>query len=358
MRLYIGTYTRTTPGGDHRPDAIFQFDLDAESGALTPTGVTCGIRNPSYLAFNPQRSCLYAVSETGDSPQQRSGGAAAFAVQPGGGLALLNQQVTLGAAPCYVSTDRTGRWLFAANYHSGTLTVFPIQPAGSLAPACQVIQHQGSSVFSPNQDSAHAHCVLPDASNRWVLAADLGMDQVKVYRFDSASGMLTAHSAAQFHPGAGPRHIIFSPDQRRVYVSNELDSTLTALTWDAEQGLLEEMCSLPTLPAGVSTQPRNAVADLHLTPDGCHLYVSNRGHNSLAYFAVEPGSGMPRALEHTPSGGDWPRGFAISPDGRWLVCAHQHSGDVCVFAVQPGSGQLRQVAARAFVPAGVCVRFF
>src|SRR5512137_912069 len=170
MRLYIGTYTRIPPGTLHRPEAIFCYDLDS-NGKWTSAGVTGGVHNPSCLAFHPFRQYLYSVSETGDSADDRSGGAASFRVEPGGSLTLLNQQVTHGAAPCYVSTDRTGRWLFAANYHSATLTVFPILADGSLAPACQVIQHLGHSIFSPNQDHAHAHSILPDPANRFVLAA-------------------------------------------------------------------------------------------------------------------------------------------------------------------------------------------
>ncbi len=356
MQLYLGTYTRTTPGGAHRPEAIFQFDLDPATGKLTPLGVTCGVRNPSYLAFSPNAAHLYAVSETGDTPGERSGGAAAFKVEADGSLTLLNQQVTHGAAPCYVSTDRGGRLLFAANYHSGTLTVFPILPGGALAEASQVIQHQGHSVFSPNQDSAHAHSILPDPANRFVLAADLGMDQVRIHRLDAANGQLVFHGAAHLRPGAGPRHIVFHPNQRWVYVSNELDSSVTAFQWDGEAGSLSEMGTLPTLPP-VPAKPANAVADLHLTPDGRFLYVSNRGHNSLARYAVDARSGTLTALGHTPSGGNGPRGFDISPEGRWLVCAHQHSNDVFVFEIDPLTGDLRPNAEKVTVPASVCVKF-
>lgn len=359
MRLFIGTYTRTAPGGAHRPQAIFTFDLHPQTGRLAPVSIAGGVHNPSYLGIHPTRKFLYSVSETGDTPEERSGGAAAFRIQLDGSLALLNQQVTHGAAPCYVSTDRAGRWLFAANYHSATLTVFPIQADGSLAPACQVIQHEGHSVFSPNQDRAHAHCILPDPANRFVLAADLGMDQVRIYRLDQTSGLLAFHGAAAARPGAGPRHIIFHPNQRWVYVSNELDSTVTAFAWDAQAGSLAEIGTLPTLPlfAADSPAPANAVADLHLTPDGRFLYVSNRGHNSLARYAVDSATGALAALGHTPSGGNGPRGFAISPDGRWLLCAHQHSNDVFVFEIDPHSGDLRPTGEKVNVPAGVCVKF-
>ncbi len=357
MRVYFGTYTRTTPGGAHRPEAIFQYDLDENTGALTPLGITRGVRNPSYLCFNPALTHLYAVSETGDTAEERSGGAAALQILPDGSLTLLNQQVTHGAAPCYVSTDRSGRLLFAANYHSGTLTVFPIRPDGALEGASQVIQHQGRSVISPNQDSAHAHSILPDPTNRFILAADLGMDQVRVYRLEAAAGVLTFDSAAQLPAGAGPRHIVFHPNGRWVYVSNELDATVGIFRWEAETGQLALLETLSTLPAQEYVGATNAVADLHLTPDGRFLYVSNRGHNSLARYAVDARSGGLTFLGCTPSGGNWPRGFAISPGGRWLVCAHQHSNDVFVHEIDPGTGELRLSGARAEVPAGVCVRF-
>lgn len=359
MRLFIGTYTRTTLDGNHRPEAIFTFDLDPQTGKLAPVSIASGVHNPSYLAIHPTQKYLYSVSETGDSPDERSGGAAAFRIQPDGSLALLNQQVTHGAAPCYVSTDRTGRWLFAANYHSATLTIFPIQANGALSPACQVIQHEGHSVFSPNQDRAHAHSILPDPANRFVLAADLGMDQVRIYRFDPTNGQLAFHGSAVMRPGAGPRHIVFHPNQRWVYISNELDSTVTAFEWDTQAGNLAEMGTLPTLPlfpADVEA-PANAVADLHLTPDGRFLYVSNRGHNSLARFAVDAASGALTPLGHTPSGGNGPRGFAISPDGRRLLCAHQFTNNVFVFEIDQQSGDLHPIGEKINVPAGVCVKF-
>jgi len=297
---------------------------------------------------------LYAVNEL------ENGAVSAFAVERAtGGLTRLNEQPSDGGAPCFVSVDRSGRVALVANYTGGSVALLPIQGNGALAPATSVVQHAGTGPNAERQEAPHAHCILPDPSNRFALAADLGADRVFVYRLDLDGKALRRVEGgdAVMRPGAGPRHIAFHPTLPLVFVANELDSTVATLRFDAERGTLAPLDTRSTVPAGWTGT--NYPADTHIAANGRTLYVSNRGHNSIAVFSVAESSGEGAlALEQVVSTeGDWPRNFSLDRAERWLLVANQRSDSVVVFGRDPDTGRLTPSRQRIALPSPVCLRF-
>jgi 6-phosphogluconolactonase len=253
--------------------------------------------------------------------------------------------------------DHSGRVVFVANYNGGSIALLPIEADGSLAPASHVVHHTGTGPNAERQEAAHAHCIIADPSNRFVLAADLGADRVFVYRLD-LEGKSLPHvegGDAVMRPGAGPRHIAFHPTRPLVFVSNELDSTVATLRFDAERGALSPLDAHSTLPSGWTGT--NYPADIHIAPSGRTLYVSNRGHNSLAVFSVAESTGALALEQVVSTDGDWPRNFTIDPTGRWLLVANQRSDSIVVFARDQKSGRLTPTSERISLPSPVCLQF-
>ena len=341
--LYVGTYTEN----------IYLVRMDRRSGELLRVGAVNAGANPSFLTIHPNGRVLYAVNEV-----EQTGIVSAFAIKSGtAGLTRLNDQPSGGGAPCYVSVDRSGRALLVANYAGGSVALLPIEESGALAPATSVVPHTGKGPNAERQEASHAHCILPDPSNRFALAADLGADHVFVYRLDLEGRSLRhiEEGDAVMRPGAGPRHIAFHPALPLVFVANELDSTVATLRFDSGRGALSPEGTVTTVPAGWTGT--NYPADIHLASTGRTLYVSNRGHNSIAVFSVAESTGA-LALEQTVStDGYWPRNFALDPSGRWLLVANQRSDSVVVFARDPGNGRLTPTRQRIAIPSPVCLRF-
>ncbi len=356
--VYIGTYTGTEPKLGQRSQGIYRFRMDARTGALTPEGVTGGIANPSWLTLHPSGHYLYAGSEVREHGERSGGAAAAFAVDPAtGDLTVLDDQLTMGAGPCYLSLDPTGRLLMVANYASGSLTVFPVRDDGRLDPPSQVIQHAGSGPVADRQEGPHAHSIVPDPAGRYALAADLGIDRVLVYRIDLAGRRLEPADlpGASLAAGTGPRHSAFHPNGHWVYVTGELNSSLTVFSWDVKQGMLQSVQVLSTLPEG--WQGTNYPAEIAVAPSGRFAYVSNRGHDSIAIFAVDETTGRLALIGHEPSQGSFPRHFSLDSTGRWMLVANQNGDNVVVFRVDPITGELAPAGYTVAVPMPVCVRF-
>lgn len=352
LLVYIGTYTSRGSEGIH----VFRFDT--ATGGLTPAAAPAPVENPSFLALHPSRPRLYGVSEV-RSTEGRSGSSVhAFAIDTAtGALAALNEASTQGPGPCHVAVDPTGRFAAAANYAGGSVVLFPLDADGRLREASDFVQHTAGSGANPKrQDAPHAHSVTwtPDGSR--LLVADLGMDRVVMYRLDAERAKLEPDPAhdARSEPGAGPRHLAFHTNGRYVYVVNELDASVAAYDYDADAGALERIQSVPGLPADFTGT--NLAADIHLTPDGRFLYSSNRGHDSLAIFEVDPETGGLSLVEHAPCGGKEPRNFAIDPTGTFLLCAHQNSNTIVTFRIEPDSGRLSPTGHVAEVSMPVCVR--
>lgn len=329
------------------------FAFDSDTGALTLTGETSGLLNPSFIVAHPNRQWLFAVSETGQASEGVPGGVCAlkinsepFAIQ------LVNRQPSGGDWPCHLALDATGQWLFVANYGSGNASVLPILSDGSLGETSDSVQHTGAGPDPKRQDGPHAHSVTLTPDNKFALVADLGIDRLMIYKFDSVKGKLAAHGQASTRPGAGPRHLAFHPNGRYLYGANELDSTITLYDYDATNGALSQRQTLSTLPIDA---PENIVADIHVSASGQRVYVSNRGHNSLAAFDIGHDGSLTLAAISS-CGGHWPRNFALAPAGRFVLVANQYSNEISALPVLD-SGALGEAVARVAVTGASCVQF-
>ena len=352
IRVYLGTYTR---GGSK---GIYVSDLNLTTGALTEPQLAAATDNPTFLAIHPSGRFLYAAGGAARVDGKPSGLVTAFAIDKATGkLTQLNRQPSGGRGPCHVVVDTTGRCALAANYSSGSVASLPIDPAGKLRPAASVIQHEGSSVNKRRQAGPHAHSINLDPANRFAVAADLGADKVFVYKFDVSKGTLKPHAppAVKLAPGAGPRHFAFHPNGKFAYVINELDSTVTAFAFDAKKGTLAKTSTVSTLPADFKSA--NSTAEVQVHPSGKFLYGSNRGHDSLAIFAIDGESGKLTPAGHQPTGGKTPRNFGIDPSGRFILAANQNSNNVVVFRVDQATGRLKPTGQSITVSSPVCVKF-
>ena len=352
LRVYVGTYTRGTGKG------IYLFHLDLATGRLQSAGLAAEVANPSFLAVHPGRQFLYAVGEMGNVAGGKAGAVSAFSIDPKTGkLALLNQQVSRGAGPCHLVVDRTGKYVLVANYGGGSVACLPIRADGRLGEATAFVQHQGSSVNPRRQQGPHAHSVNLDAANRFAFVADLGLDKILVYRFDAEGGKLAPHKPpfTGLPPGAGPRHFAFHPNGRYAYVINELNSTVTAFNFRADRGALEPLQTVSTLPG--EFRGRNTTAEVQVHPSGKFLYGSNRGHDSIAIFAVDVRTGKLRLVGHQSTGGKTPRNFGLDPTGAYLLAANQTTDNIVVFRIDAKTGKLQATGRSVTVPAPVCVKF-
>lgn len=348
LRVYVGTYTYRGSKG------IYAFELDLTTGTPTEPVLVAEATNPSFLAIHPSHRFLYAVNEVGEFNGERTGTVSAFVVDPPTGkLTLLNRQPSKGTAPCHLTVDKQGRFVLVANYGTGSVAVLPVEPDGRLGAPTTVVQHEGKGVNPKRQEGPHAHSVNLDAANRFVFVADLGLDKVLIYRFDVAKGALTPNEPpfAAVAPGAGPRHFAFHPNRRFAFVINELNSTVTAFRYDASRGALTEIQTVSTLPEGFSGD--NWTAEVQVHPSGKFLYGSNRGHNSIAVFAIEA-DGRLRPLGQVPTQGKTPRHFAVDPTGTYLLVANQDTDNLVIFRIDQ-TGNLRPTGQQLAIPTPVCV---
>lgn len=350
MRVYVGTYTNKQKQG------IFIFDFDTTTGALTPSAPGPETPNPTFLALHPNGKFLYAVNEIGNWQGKPGGSVSAYAIQSDGSLSLLNQQSSGGDAPCHISLDPKHKVALVANYSGGSVAAFPIEADGKLGASSSFIQHKGSSVNKERQEGPHAHSFNADAAGKFAFAADLGTDKIYIYNLDAGKGTVTPHSPAALNtkPGAGPRHFDFAPDGKHAYYCGELDSTVTAMTYDAKTGTLKALQTLSTLPADYH-EPGNSTAEVRVHPSGKWVFVSNRGHNSLAIFAVQP-DGTLKAAGHQSTMGKTPRNFNFDPSGQWVLAGNQDTGNLVVFKMDVAAGKLTEVG-QVSIPMPVCIKF-
>ncbi|HUY35145.1 MAG TPA: lactonase family protein [Pirellulales bacterium] len=353
-RVYIGTYT---DGG--KSEGIYLLNLDHASGELTKVGATSGVDNPSFLAIHPSRKFLYAVCEVSEVDGKKGGGVSALAIDPeSGGLTLLNRQSSMGSGPCYLVVDKTGKNALVANYGGGSCCVLPIGDDGKLDEASSFMRHKGTSVDKVRQEAPHAHSINLDPANRFAFCADLGLDQVLVYHFDAVKGLLTPNDPpfASVAPGSGPRHFAFHPSGKFAYVINEMKLTVTAFAYDPRKGVLKELQTISTVPAGIKTDGFST-AEVQVHPSGKFLYGSNRGHDSIAMFSIDQATGKLTSLGQQPTGGKTPRNFGIDPSGAYLLAENQDSGTIVVFHIDPKTGKLSPAGHQIEVPMPVCAKF-
>ncbi|MFD0693763.1 lactonase family protein [Paenibacillus sp. GCM10027628] len=351
LRMYVGSYTSV----DHQ-QGIGLYTFNRSNGEIKLVEAYTDLPNASFLAVNPERTNLYAVSETETYNGLAGGSAAAYAIEAvTGRLTKLNQQPTHGSAPCYVSLEQTSRRAYVANYSSGSVTVFPVEADGKLGEHSQLLKHEGS--LGPNadrQEAPHAHSIVPSPDNRFAVSADLGLDRLIIYTV-AANGDLVPHGEAAVEPGAGPRHFVYSADSLYVYAVGELDCTVTAMQYDADAGTLTAFQRISTLPEGFSGE--NTCADIHLSRDGRYVYVSNRGHDSIAVYAVDGQRGTLSLVQLQATLGRTPRNFALTPQGDYLLAANQASNSITVFRVDRETGRLEVTEQTAAVSMPVCIQF-
>jgi 6-phosphogluconolactonase len=349
--MYVGTYTRGASKG------IYGYHFDSSTGKTTPIGLVAETENPSFLAIHPNRRFLYAANEISMYQGQAAGSVSAFAIDPAThALKLLNRVSSRGSGPCHLVVDKTGKFLFVANYNSGSVSAFPIHDDGSLGEASAFFQHAGSSVNKERQKGPHAHVVALSPDNRFVLVADLGLDRIFTYRIDPAKGLTPNNPPfVKIEPGSGPRHVAFRPDAKFVYSLNEMLSTVTTFRYDASRGSLKELQTLSTLPKGFSGSSTTAEIVVH--PNGRFVYTSNRGDDSIAIFRTDPSRGTLTFVDRTPTQGKTPRNFAIDPSGTFLLAANQDSGSIVTFRVDAGTGRLTSTGDVLEVPLPVCILF-
>ncbi len=348
---YVGTYTGAQSKGIHA------FRFDSNSGVIEELGLVAETPNPTFLALHPNGRFLYAANEVANFQGTHSGSISAYQIDTATGkLRLLGSASTTGDGPCHLNVDATGRLLAFANYGGGSVGSLPINPDGTLGSHGAFFQHTGSSVDPSRQKEPHAHSVNFSPDNRFVFACDLGTDEVRVYRVDAKQGLVAAPElTAKALPGGGPRHLSFGADGRHVYVNNEMQSSVTHFGFDAAKGRLQRQQTLSTLPTGFTGN--SSTAETRTSTDGRWLFVSNRGHNSLARFKVDAGSGALTPAGHVSTGGRIPRNFCPSPDGHYLWAANQDSDNIIVFRFDPHTGDLTPTGQELKVGHPVCVRF-
>ena len=351
--VYVGTYTTKTAS-----KGIYAFRYDANSGKLTPVAVAAETQDPSWVAVHPNGKFLYAVNEGGKNSM-----VGAFSLDAKSGkLTLLNQLPALGEDPCYLSFDRSGKYIFVANYTSGNVVVFPIEADGKLGAATANVRDEGT--LGPNkerQEGAHAHWMEASAGNRYAYVSDLGLDKILIYQFDAASGKLVNPDAKQqdafsaaLAPGSGPRHVAFSRNGNFMYVLSELQSTVTVFANDAREKY-RAVQTISALPKDFSG--RNDAAEIALHPNGKFLYASNRGHESIALFKVDRGTGKLTAAGDFSVQGKEPRHFAIDPLGNYLLAEDQLSNKIVTLRIDQKTGALTPTGDSVEVPSPVCLVF-
>jgi 6-phosphogluconolactonase len=350
--VYVGTYTGP------RSKGIYSYRFNTATGRAEPLGLGAQTINPSFLAISPDHKFLFAVNELAEYRGARSGAVSSFAIDRSTGkLTFLNQVPSGGSGPCYVSLDKAGHFVLVANYDGGSVAVFPVLRGGQLGKASAFIQHAGHSVNPERQEGPHAHCIEVDRNDRFAIAADLGLDRLLVYRFDSKTGALAPNNPpfAEVKPGSGPRHIVFDPSGRFLYLVDEMGSTIYVFSYHPQKGVLRPLQTISSLPE--SFHGVNYAAEIAVHPSGKFLYVSNRGDDSMAVFAIDPGRHTLKPVQYISTQGKFPRSFGITPDGSYLLAANQKSDNVVIFRIDRNTGRLTPTGQSLAVTAPVCVKF-
>ena len=357
--VYVGTYTAEA-GSTSK--GIYAYRFDSDTGELASIGVAAETANPSFLAVHPNQRFLYAVNETGNYQGQKSGAVSAFSIDhTTGKLTLLNEVASKGADPCYITVDKTGKYVLVANYTGGSVAVFAVLEDGRLGEATAFIQHTGHGADPERQEGPHAHSIDLSPDERFAIVDDLGLDETLVYRFDRAKGSLTLNdpqiytTLAKADPGAGPRHFAFNPNGKFAYVVNEIQSTVSVFSYDGSAGVLRRLQTISTYPKDFSAH--NDDAEIQVHPSGKFLYASNRGHDSIAVFAIDPDKGTLTLVEYASTKGRTPRSFEIAPGGSLLFAANEKSNNIVVFSIDAKTGRLKPTGKVLDVSEPVCVKF-
>jgi 6-phosphogluconolactonase len=354
--VYVGSYTKNPPGGgSNNPVGLSVFRFNPTHGALTLVQEVPSA-NPSFVALDPTRRFLYVVNEIDDFEGQKAGSAEAYAINPATGeITLLNRQSVKGPIPAHLAVDPTGHYLIVANYVGGNFVVLPIESGGRLAPVVDEVIDKGHGPNAQRQASPHPHGITFDPPGRFLATADLGTDEIQIFQL--ANGSLVPISKASTAPGAGPRHIVFQPSGRVIFVIDELNATVTSFAYDPDKGQIgRDLQIVSTEPPGYSGPKSTAEIAFH--PSGKFLYASNRGHNSIVGYRVDPATGRLEVIGYATEGVVFPRSFAIDPSGRWLYVANQKADTIVQFEIELSTGEFKATGqvTRSITPVAIVFR--
>ena len=350
--VYVGTYTED----GSKSKGIYAYRYDPATAEITPVGLAAETINPSFLAVHPNHRFLYAVNEVGNYKGQKSGAVSAFAIdRVTGKLTLLNQVASKGADPCYIIVDKTGKYVLVANYSGGSVAVFPVAEDGRLGEASAFVQHTGHGANPERQEGPHAHSIDLSADNRFAIVDDLGLDETIVYRFDKGTLIPNGPQFGKADPGAGPRHLGFHPNGKFAYVVNEMGTSVSVFAFDGNAGVLRQQQTISTIPKGFAEHNDDAEIEVH--PSGKFLYASNRGHDSIAVFAIDANKGALSLVEYAATKGKTPRSFEIDPTGSLLFAENEKSNNIVVFRIDQQTGRLTATGKVLEVVEPVCVKF-
>lgn len=347
---FIGSYSDPSSPG------IYACEFDFNTGMLLLKNQVSGLKNPTFLDVDQANRRLYAISEGNNSRGQRWGEVAAIDIEFKDSirLNLLNKEQSVTASTCHITLDQTRQCLMVSSYHGGMIGLNPILKDGRIGLTTSVHLHKGSSVL-PIQNSPRPHSVTVDRLNRFAIVCDLGLDQILIYQLDIPEHKLNPHHKVKVTPGSGPRHFVFHPTLAYGYAINELNSTITVFTYEEENGLLNEIQTVSTLPEFFTGE--NDCADIHISPDGQYLYGSNRGHDSIVIYAIDNTTGKLNVVDHESTLGRHPRNFALSPDGRFLLVANRESNNIVSFSRDSNSGKLNATGSVLELSEPVCIKF-
>ena len=349
--VYIGTYTNRNDEG------LYVCSFDSEKGRLTAPKLAVELLNPNFIAISPNNLFLYTVGDSNSSDSLENGCVNSFSLcRKTGNLSPIKQVSSYGKTPCHITIDKTGKYALVSNYTTGSLAVFPISDDGHLSEPATVIQHTGSSIDPSRQTGPHIHSITLDGSNRYALAADLGQDKIFVYHFDQDNGTLKPSDMPYIpiEPGSGPRHFTFGPSGNYAYIVNEMSNTITAFKYDQDSGILNDIGTIPTLPADYKGQ--SYTSEIQTSPSGKYLYTANRGHDSIAIFEINSKNGKLALIDIQTCGGKWPHHFCIDPTGKWLLIANERSDKVSLFRIDPTTGMLNETSNSPTVPSPACIK--
>jgi 6-phosphogluconolactonase len=343
LTLWIGT-------GGNGAKGIYRTTLNTETGKLTEPVVAAEIGNPGFLTLNAEKTRLYSLCNID------GGSVAAFSIGADKSLTLINTRPIGDGGAAHLSLDKTGKVLFTAQYGAGSVAAFPVSEDGSIGERTSLIKHSGSGPDKTRQEGPHPHSAFLSPDNRFLLVPDLGTDKIVIYEIDHAGATLKEHSFGTAVPGGGPRHLKFGSDGTKVYVLNEMGMTLSVFDYDAKAGAMTEIQTIETLPKELWEIP-NKAAEVRVHPGGKFVYASNRGHDTIAAFSVDEGSGKLTFVEREPIRGAYPRNFNVDPTGQWLIAAGRASNTLAIFKIDLQTGGLIFTTDVLNVPSPICLEF-
>ncbi len=342
---YVGTYTKGSSEG------IYTFTFDAEKKELRDVRAVAKIDNPTYVNISKSNEYLYAVVKEGDK-----GGVASYKINSeNGDLTFVNKQMLEGPSPCYVTVNDSNNQVLTANYHRGSIESYVTSPqSGEVWPATSVMQHEGKGPNKDRQEKPHAHYSDFTPDGKYAVAVDLGTDEIITYAVGE-EGKLTKAQTFNTAPGAGPRHLTFHPNGKYAYVMTELSNEVLVLEYNAQEGSFTQLQAIATLPADFTENSQGSA--IHISSDGRFVYAGNRGHNTIATFAVNEDGRKLIFVEWTDTKGDWPRDFVLDPTEQFIIASNQETGNLVLFERNEETGKLTFLDSTVDVPYAVCVKF-